>query len=85
VLSIEEAAQHKRQLELAVRLCVNPACSADCMRAGWLFIAMPWLAMPAAAAMDARPQLLDVEGVRVSLEFLDSDFTNGAPSPSSYG
>jgi hypothetical protein len=48
------------------------------MLAGWLCIAMPWLAMPAAAAMDARPQLFAVEGVQVSLEFLDSDFTNGA-------
>jgi hypothetical protein len=48
------------------------------MVASWLFIAMPWLAVPAVAAMDARPQLLDVDGVHVSLEFLDSDFTNGA-------
>jgi hypothetical protein len=39
---------------------------------------MLWLAMPAGAAMDARPQLLDVEGVQVTLEFLDSDFSNGA-------
>jgi len=49
------------------------------MRAGWLLIVMPWLAMPAAAAMDARPQLLDVSGVHVALEFIDSDFTNGVP------
>jgi hypothetical protein len=28
--------------------------------------------------MDARPQELDVDGVRVVLEFLDSDFSNGA-------
>ena len=28
--------------------------------------------------MDARPQLLNVDGVQVSLEFLDSDFTDGA-------
>jgi hypothetical protein len=48
------------------------------MVASWLFIVMPWLAVPAVAAMDARPQLLDVDGVHVSLEFLDSDFTNGA-------
>jgi hypothetical protein len=48
------------------------------MVASWLFIAMPWLAVPAVAAMDARPQVLDVDGVHVSLEFLDSDFTNGA-------
>src|ERR1700683_376605 len=45
----------------------------SCMFAGWL-----WLMVSAAAAMEARPQLLDVAGVRVSLEFLDSDFTNGA-------
>jgi hypothetical protein len=48
------------------------------MVASWLFIVMPWLAVPAVAAMDARPQVLDVDGVHVSLEFLDSDFTNGA-------
>jgi hypothetical protein len=28
--------------------------------------------------MDAHPQVLNVDGVRVSLEFLDSDFANGA-------
>jgi len=50
----------------------------SCMVASWLFIVMPWLAVPAVAAMDARPQVLDVDGVHVSLEFLDSDFTNGA-------
>ena len=49
-----------------------------CIRAGWSFVAMLGLAGPSAAAMDARPQLLNVDGVRVSLEFLDSDFTNGA-------
>jgi hypothetical protein len=43
-----------------------------------LFVAMLWLAGPAAAEMDARPQMLDVDGVRVSLEFLDSDFTNSS-------
>jgi hypothetical protein len=49
-----------------------------CIRAAWLFVALLWLAGPSAVAMDARPQLLNVDGVRVSLEFLDSDFTNGA-------
>jgi hypothetical protein len=50
----------------------------SCLRAGGLFVAMLWLAGPAAAEMDARPQMLDVDGVRVSLEFLDSDFTNSS-------
>ena len=49
-----------------------------CIRAGWLFVAMLGFVGPSVAAMDARPQLLNVDGVRVSLEFLDSDFTNGA-------
>jgi len=52
--------------------------SCICTRAGWLLVALLWLAGPAAHAMDARPQLLDADGVRVSLEFLDSDFTLGA-------
>lgn len=50
------------------------------IRAAWVIVATLWLAQPSAAAMDARPQLLNVDGVRVSLEFLDSDFANG-PEP----
>jgi hypothetical protein len=46
------------------------------MRAGWVFFTTLWLA-GACAATDARPQLLNIDGVRVSLEFLDADFTNG--------
>jgi hypothetical protein len=47
------------------------------MRAGWVFFATLWLAGSCAAATDARPELLNIDGVRVSLEFLDSDFING--------
>ena len=36
------------------------------------------LPRPSAAAMDSGPQSLNVDGVRVSLEFVDSDFTQGA-------
>jgi len=43
-----------------------------------MLVAALWLSGPCAAAMDARPQFLTVEGVRISLEFLDTDFTNGA-------
>jgi len=48
------------------------------MRAGCVFVAMLWFAAPAAAAMDARAQRLNVDGVRVSLEFLAADFAAGA-------
>ncbi len=46
--------------------------------AGCCCFAILWLARPSAAAVDARPQSLNVDGVRVSLEFVDSDFTQGA-------
>ena len=48
--------------------------------AGSCCVALLWVAQPSAAAMDARPQSLNVDGVRVSLEFVDSDFTQG-PEP----
>jgi len=48
------------------------------IRAGGVFVVALWLAGSCPAAMDARPQLLNVDGVQVSLEFLDSDFTDGA-------
>jgi hypothetical protein len=47
------------------------------MRTGWVFFATLWLAGSCAAATHAPPELLDIDGVRVSLEFRDSDFTNG--------
>src|SRR3984885_5627897 len=50
------------------------------IRAGWMFVAALWLAGPSAAAMEAGPQLFSVDGVRVSLEFIDSDFAIG-PEP----
>jgi hypothetical protein len=46
--------------------------------AGCCCLALLWLAEPSIAAMDAGPQLLSVNGVRVTLEFVDSDFTHGA-------
>jgi hypothetical protein len=52
--------------------------SRRCIGAGWVLIAALWLSGPCPAAMDARPQFLTVEGVRISLEFLDTDFSNGA-------
>lgn len=48
------------------------------IRVAGMFVATLWLGAPAVAAMDARAQVLNVDGVRVSLEFLDSDFANGA-------
>jgi hypothetical protein len=50
------------------------------MRACGAFVATLWLGGPCAAGTDARPVVLDIEGVRVSVEFVDSDFTNG-PEP----
>src|SRR5450755_1982181 len=48
------------------------------MRLGWMIIAILCLAGAAAPAMDANPQTLDVDGVRVSIDFVDSDFTHGS-------
>jgi hypothetical protein len=51
-----------------------------CMRRVLVLVTALGVAESAAAAMDARPQVLNVDGVRVTLEFVDSDFAGG-PAP----
>lgn len=66
----------RTQLALLRQLCVNPAMFRACICAGWWLVAVLGPAGSSAAA-GASPQLLNVDGVRVSLEFVDSNFANG--------
>jgi hypothetical protein len=47
------------------------------VRAAVVFTASLWLAGFSSAALASTAQLLDIDGVRVALELVDSDFSNG--------
>jgi hypothetical protein len=48
------------------------------VRAAVAFTASLWLAGSSSAALASTSQILDIDGVRVALELVDSDFSNGS-------